>query len=269
MALSQAVEAALTSAKMTDEYRKIMRDVLEANPDLQGGWLRQSDYDRSMNALKSDKARNDQWFKDSNEKYVQMETQVASLAAEKSDLEFKIQSGHYSPEQENLLLKELKTVKDTLSGLDGRFVGTETLQDTLRTEAQGVVSFLSASIFDIVDIAEEYRNEFGKSFTKEDRQGLIDYCEGENKKGNPVNLQQAYKMKYAADIDKHKEDRIRQEVIKEERTRNNMPISGEPAPIGHLQMKFQGKTSDNLPVDASMDAVQAAAAASLRAEGKI
>lgn len=279
-ALSPELEERVKSLQGVDDaYKESMRQTLIANPDFAAGWLRQSDYDRNMNSIKSSQK---EWFDKNNAEFATMQTQKTELerraqeqAAQIKELETRVASGDYTPAQEAAMMKEVGTLKSTIETLNKGFENLSTRfvdRDTLGKEAQTVVSFVTSNIFELNDIQFDHQSAFNKPFGREDRQKLIDYAEAENKKGNAITLRQAYDSLYSKDIRAIEDKKLVDKALAEDRTRNNLPISGDVAPIlGPVQARLQQGNAafvDKLPENAPMDAVAAAAAASLRAEGK-
>lgn len=275
--LPPELEEAIKGTTGDDAYKENLRQAFIANPQLASGWLRQSDYDRNLNQMK--KSQKD-WFDKNNAEFATMQTQKNDLERKTNEqesqikeLESRISSGDYTPAQEAAMVKEVGTLKATIENLNKNFESLNTRfvdRDTLGKEAQTVVSFITSNIFELNDIQFDHQGTFGKAFGREERQKLIDHAEAENKKGNAITLRQAYDDLYSKDVRAIEDKKIEDRVRVEERTRNNLPISGDVAPIlGPVQARLQGaKFVDNLAENAPMDAVAAAAAASLRAEGK-
>lgn len=268
--LSPELEERVKALQGDDAYKEGIRQALIQNPDFAAGWLRQSDYDRNLNAIKQ---REKDWFAKNNGEFATLQNLATEREAKIKELEERISSGGYTPEQEAAMGKEVKQLQGTVENLN-KTIETLTTKfvdrETLTKEAQGVVSFLSSNMFELNDIQFDHQATFGRPFDRTARQELIDFADAENKKGNPLSLKQAYDLKYSKDIRQVEDKKIEDRVRTEERTRLNLPVSGDVAPIlGPLQARSQGaQFQDKLPENAPMDAVSAAAAAALRAEGK-
>lgn len=268
--LSPELEEKVKALQGDEAYKENIRQALINNPEFASGWLRQSDYDRNLNAIKG---REKAWFDKNNAEFATLQTIATEREATIKELEARIASGGYTPEQEAAMGKEITGLKGTVESLN-KTIETLTTKfidrDTLNKEAQGVVSFLSSNMFELNDIQFDHQATFGKPFSRDERQALIDFADAENKKGNPLGLKQAYDLKYSKDIREVEDKRLVDKALSEDRTRNNLPVSGEQASIlGPLQARAQGAAfTDKLPDNAPMDAVSAAAAAALRAEGK-
>jgi len=268
--LSPELEERVKALQGDDAYKESIRQALIQNPDFAAGWLRQSDYDRNLNAIKQ---REKDWFAKNNAEFATLQNLATERETKIKELEDRISSGGYTPEQEAAMGKEIGALKGTVENLN-KTIETLTTKfvdrDMLTKEAQGVVSFISSNMFELNDIQFDHQATFGKPFGRTERQELIDFAEAENKKGNPLSLKQAYDLKYAKDVRDVENKKLEDRVRTEERTRLNLPVSGDVAPIlGPLQARAQGVAfQDKLPENAPMDAVSAAAAAALRAEGK-
>ena len=290
MPLKPELEEMLKATVKDPNYQQSLRVALEANPDFAANWLRQADYDRKMNAMKAEQGqfqakhqKNVEWFDKANTEYKDylqnksaIETERTELAKSKADLEAKvvdlesrIEGGGYTDAQEKAMAKEINGLKETIvslqSNINTQFVNEQKLDQILSDRGQGLFNFVTDSFLDTLSIVDRYKTDFGKPLSKADISSLYEFA-NENKL---TSLEEAYQKKYSAEIETLKKEQYHKEWEKDYVTTHNLPTSGGPAPLGPVQQRLSQKTADGLPPDAPMDAVAAAAAASLRSEGKV
>lgn len=284
MALKPELEEVLRATVKDENYRNSLRGALEANPEFAANWLRQADYDRKMNQMKDQQTqfqekhkKNVEWFDKANAEYKAYLAEKSDIVRTKSeleakvaDLEARVSGGDYTPGQEGAMVQEIAKLKTTIDGLQSNlsaeFINEQKLNDILSEKGQGIVNFMADSTLDTLVILDRYKNDFGKTLSKPEIQELYAFA-NENR---CANLEEAYQKKFSSEIEELKKEQYKKEWERDYITTHNLPNSGGSSPVmGPVQQRLAQKTVDGLPPDAPMDAVAAAAAASLRSEGKV
>lgn len=297
MALKKELEELLASAFPDEKDREEQRKLLEKYPTFGEGFLRQSDYDRKMNEVKSDRQKEQEALQTARE-----------LAAK-----WQKWADDNKPVHENLLT-EYKKISDRNKELEeivakaaeggggggtggggGEPVDEKKLMERVNSEIgkRGFVS--NAEVAKIVEeqakkIAKEERDAFFKETLPnmmEYSQKLTDFSFSHRQEFNEPFDRKAF-SKFVADNkledmdkaydmfvgEKRTERKIKEETekrVQAELSKRNFPGSGAtPSPeLGPVEARFKtGKGTDGLPADATISAAAMAAAAELRAEGK-
>jgi hypothetical protein len=299
MALSQALEEYL--GKLGEDTQKILRPIVEQNPELGEGWLRQDDYSRKSAELQTKSAEAEKglakaaewknWWDESKPAYDKTlsenqrlrEENAAAVASQKTlndRLERALKDGgDVDPE---LLKANVNTRIDEEFRTRG-FVTQDKLKEIVATESKALFDnalkttldterktfmeqTLPATVYfnqTLMDIREEYKDEFGERL---DRSALSKFME-EQKVTDP---RKAYDQWIAPRRTELQAKKAREEGIAEGRkdalSKMNLPGSGvTPQPdIGHMEARFRAASA--VPTTTREGA--AAAAAELVAEGK-
>jgi len=297
MALKKELEDLLASIP-DEKEREEQRKLLEKYPVLSEGYLRQSDYDRKMNEVKTDREKEQEallaarkkaaefqkWYDENAPRHTQLMDEFKKLSEKNKDLEEQVRkaaegsggggSGSGGGGGE---VDETKLMSKVQEEINKRgYVSKTELGEIVAAEAKKLAdqersSFLKDTLPNVLewnqkmmDFNYEHRQEFGEPF---DRKAFSKFV-ADNK---IEDLDTAYK---AFVNDKRTENKIKTETdkrVKEELSKKNFPGSGaSPAPsdLGPLQLRRAGKGPDGLPEDATLSAAAMAAAAELRSEGK-
>lgn len=301
--LTKAMDEMLATIK-DESAREILRKQLEGNDSVHEhflGNMRQSDYDRNMNAQKADvenlrrqaaeaqtKAEEGmKWKKwaidDKNvEKHETLLTDYAKLQKDKEALEAKnggaggagggsgAGAGEYAGMTETQILEKIN------GALSGRgFMTKPELDAAIKAAADArakefldnTFSPTAAWMTTMNELQFKHRDEFsGKPL---DTKGLSKFMV-DNK---IPNLEQAYDRYVSEDRSKLHEERLRKEIETDMRSKLGLPGTGSIAApeIGPLQARLQGKPPVDIPdgTVAGDGRMASMAAQELRQEGKV
>lgn len=289
MALNQKlktyIDEQIAAGKMTQEYADRLIPALGDGPDdFQSGWLANQDYQRNMNALKTEKTQfEDQktkwktWEQKSNEVLATQKSEVDAAHSRIKELEAKISSGGFSDRQEGDMAKEVVELKQQIIGLQDTI--TKTIQGAgfvtakeLQTESAKFSGVMAEHLLSLQELNSQHMEKFGKRLTYDDNQALITYANEQSQKlGRQLNLNEAYELKYKDDIKKKEVESMRAEIEKDLQTKHNVPGGGGAPALekGHLQIRMEKQQGKELvPGNDSLLEAKARAAEELRAEGK-
>lgn len=293
MAFKEALEEAL--GNIPDEaYRNQMRELLTRpeGKEMAEGWLRQSDYDKNFNTLKEDKAafKTDQdefattkqgwqkWHSDeAKPAYARAQVieanydkEIGARDAKIKQLTEKFGASELDEDQENSIVKEVTTLRTEISQLqqsikEGGYITQEEMDKQLQKKSTEFADSFGGVILSLEDIADAHQKTFGKRL---DRRELLKFAQ---EKGIQ-DLDDAYSKMTHDEASEVREKEIRADERKNIMSQRGHPTDGngyQPT-LGHLQARVQkGKHDDGLPEDATVTEAAQAAAAELRAEGKI
>jgi hypothetical protein len=287
---------------LTAELEKLLTFVPEADreatrKELEAGYLRQADYSRNMNQLKTDRdkhmsehQKNVDWYKRANDEYKALQDEANSAKARVAELEeARATSGHLGDEDEAALAKELKearklaetarkeaeTARKEAESIKASVAETEKKFMT-KEDVNAAGDNLGLAVFQIIDKMDEYRTEFGK---KLDRVALL--AEAQKRNGD---LESAYefiikkdreeKLRTTIEAEAEKKAKEKYDAMIAEARKNGLPVdqgSGEPT-MGPLQARLLKKEGESkIPDDVLADGsgrLAALAARELRDEGK-
>jgi len=290
MALSKAMEEMLSTMK-DEKAREVFRAQLEADPAVREhfeGNLRQSDYDRQMNANKTEleslralNAKAKEWEKWANENVPKHEKLVVDMAAKDKELEelrAKANSGAGAggngdgSEYKGLSADEIMKKVNAEIASKG-FISKADMETAIKAVAESERKQFMEQTFPstmawqnaMIDIQFQHRDEFKKpldplAFSK----FLVDKKIADPKQG--------YDLFVAEDRQKMRDEKLKAEWETEFRSKNNIPGTGAPpAPeMGPLELRLKGKPpveipEGTMPGDGRMASL---AAQELRTEGK-
>jgi hypothetical protein len=292
MALSKAMEEMLSTMK-DEKAREVFRVQLEADPAVRDhfeGNLRQSDYDRQMNANKAEVERLkgleetakkwEKWAADNVPKHEKLVTDMAAREAELAELKAKQggggngNNGGDNNNRDYTGLTSEEIIKKVNAEIASKgFISKSDLEASLKAAAEAERKSFMETTFPstmawqnaMIELQFQHRDEFKKpldplAFSK----FLV-----EKKISDP---KQGYEMFVAEDRGKLHEARLREEIEKDLRSKMGLPGTGAPpAPeMGPLQLRLQGKPPVDIPEGTSPGDGRMAslAAQELRTEGK-
>jgi hypothetical protein len=294
MAFKEALEEAL--AQIPDQaYRDQMRELL-SRPEGQTmaeGWLRQNEFDKNFNTLNEEKAafKTEQgdfattkqswqkWHSDeAKPAYERAQAIEANYDKEIGARDAKIKSlserfagGELDEDQENSIVREVTTLRTEISQLqaaikDGGYISQTEMEAQLQKKSTEFADNFGEIILTLDDIADAHQKTFDKRL---DRRALLKFAQ---EKGIQ-NLDDAYSKMTHDEASAVKEKEIREDERKKIMSQQGHPTDGNgyaTPTLGHLQHRVQkGKHDDGLPEDATVTEAAQAAAAELRAEGKV
>lgn len=297
MALKKELEELLASAFPDEKDREEQRKLLEKYPTFGEGFLRQSDYDRKMNEVKTDRQKEQEALQTARE----LATKWQKWADDNKPIHENLLAEYKkitdrNKELEEQVAKAAEGGGGGAGGGGGEPVDEKKLMDKVNAEIakRGFVS--NAEMAKIVEeqarkIAAEERAAFFKETLPnmmEYSQKLTDFSFSHRQEFNEPFDRKAF-SKYVADNkiedmdraydmfvgEKRTEKKIKDETekrVQAELSKRNFPGSGAvPSPeLGPIEARFKtGKGSDGLPADATISAAAMAAAAELRAENKV
>jgi len=297
--LKEAIEK---TEGMTDTYRKQLLKTMENAPDaLQAGWLRQADYDRTMNEgkvkldqqeeeLKTKTAEVDKRASDWNkwkgdaDKIVadnvsRSETLEKDLRArdEKiTELSDKIRSGDFSEGSESEMLKEVTTLRGEIKDLrtaaaNGDGFTKDQAEKMLLEGGNRLAGNIYDNVFLLMDLNQSHNTEFKEIL---DRDAFIKFATERSMVGTQQDLKTAYDL-YVQD--KRVEVKIT-EARADERQKVESKIQfpldnagGESIGKGPVETRLHQLNQEAEGLDSKLTTKQAAAAAAaeLRKEGKV
>jgi hypothetical protein len=291
MALSKAVLEML--ATITDENdRKEMQAKFEKYETvIQGrfdGNLRQEDYDRKMNeskktveTLEATAKKWQEWADRNVPKHENLlksyeEEQKKRQAVEEEVAKLKASGGGSGGGNGNVTVDEQELLKKVNAEVEKRgYVSKADMEAIVKAEAVKLAEEKTKELTEttlpawanfnaqVTDAQLQYRDEFGKHL---DRKAFIKYINDEKIPDVP----KAYERFVEADRAKIKEAKMREEIEKDVRSKLSIPGTGAvPTPeLGAMQLMLDRNKGVKVP-DMPAELGAAAAAAELRAEGKI
>ncbi len=297
--LKEAIEK---TEGMTDAYRKQLLKTMENAPDeLQAGWLRQSDYDRTMNEGKEElkqqgeelKAKEEaleqktqEWNKwkgdadkivhDNVSRAETLQKELDSRDEKIVELEDRIRAGDFSEGSESEMLKEVTTLRNEIKDLKTAAVngGGFTKEEAEKMLLEGG-NRLAGNIYDnmflLMDLQQSHTTEFKENL---DRDGFIKFATERGLIGTQEEFKSAYDLFVQ---DKRVEVKI-ENARKDERTKieskMQFPLDndgGQSINKGPVETRLGQLNKEREGVESKMTTSQAAAAAAaeLRKEGKV
>jgi len=297
--LKEAIEK---TEGMTDAYRKQLLKTMENAPDeLQAGWLRQADYDRTMNEGKEElktqgeelKAKEDaleqktgEWnkWKGDADKIVHdnvtradtLQKDLESRDAKIVELEDKIRAGDFSEGSESEMLKEVTSLRGEIKTLQaaatngGGFTQAEA-EKMLLEGGQRLAGSIYDNVFLLMDLNQSHTAEFKEGL---DREEFIKFATDRRMIGTQEEFKTAYDL-YVQD--KRVEGKIEAARLDERRkieSKMQFPLDndgGQSINKGPVETRLGQLSKEREGVESKMTTSQAAAAAAaeLRKEGKV
>jgi hypothetical protein len=292
MALKQELEELLASIK-DEKVREEQRKFLETYPQFAEGYLRQSDYDRKMNEVKTDRQKEQdalekvreseakwkKWYEDNAPRHTQLMDEYKKVQQRATELEAQVAAaatkqnesgtGGDVVDEAKLMAKVQEEIakRGYVSQADVQRIASEEATKLAKQERDSFFKDTLPGVLEwnqkMMDFNYEHRQEFGEAFDRKAFSKFVSEKKIED-------LDEAYKMFVG---DRRTEKKIQTETekrVKDELSKRNVPGTGaSPAPdLGPLQMRRAGKGVDGLPEDATISAAAMAAAAEMRSEGK-
>jgi hypothetical protein len=291
MAISKAMQDMLDTIK-DEAARKLLQAQLEENPAVREhfeGNLRQSDYDRQMNANKTELERLkgleetakkwETWAKDNVPKHEKLISDMAARDKELEELRAKAGSGGGgnnggggNGEFTGMTAEEIKKSIQAEMSSKG-YVSKADMDAALKAVAEAERKEFMEKTFPstmawqtaMIELQFQHRDEFKKpldplAFSK----FLV-----EKKIADP---KQGYEQFVGEDRQKMREEKLKEEWEKDFRSKNNLPGTGAPpAPeMGPLEMRMKGKPPVEIPegTQPGDGRMASLAAQELRAEGR-
>ena len=272
-----------------------MRELLSKpeGREMAEGWLRQSEFDKNFNTLNDDKAafKTDQdafntqksgwqkWHSDearpAYERAQAIEAnydkEIGARDTKIKELTEKFGAGELDEAQENSIVKEVTTLRTEISQLqrsikEGGFITQTEMETQLQKKSTEFADNFGDVLLTLDDIADEHQKTFGKRL---DRRELLKFAQEKNIQ----NLDDAYSKMTHDEASEVREKEIREDERKKIMSQQGHATDGNgfaSPTLGHLQARVQrGKHDDGLPEDATVTEAAQAAAAELRAEGKV
>ncbi len=297
--LKEAIEK---SEGMTDAYRKQLLKTMESAPDeLQAGWLRQADYDRTMNEGKEDlkkqgddlrakeevlETKTQEWnkWKGDADKIVAdnvtrantMEKELVTRDEKIVELQDKIRMGDFSEGSESEMLREVTTLRDEIKDLrtasaNGGGFTKDDAEKMLLEGGNRLAGNIYDNIFLLMDLNQSHNAEFKESL---DREKFIEFATERGMVGTQKEFKTAYDL-YVQD--KRVEVKITEARL-DERTKieskRTFPLDNDggeqslgkgPVETRLEQLNSEAEGASHLTTKQAA----AAAAAELRKEGKV
>lgn len=301
MPLRPELKEFIEKTEMTDAYRSQLLKTMENAPDeLQAGWLRQSDYDKKMNAGKEElktkedelakkegevNDRSEKWskWKEDAEKVVKdnvsaregMEAKLTERDEKITELEDKIRSGNFEAGEEGEMLKELTNLRSEVKELknvaaNGDAFTQEQAEKMLMEGGNRLAGNIYDNVFLLMDLNQGHSTEFKEPL---DRDAFIKYATERKMVGSQEDFKNAYDL-YVSD--KRVDAKI-EAARKDERTKieskMQFPLDNDGAASmgkGPVETRLEqlGKEADGGSALTTKQAAMAAAA-ELRKEGKV
>lgn len=283
MAISAALEEYLKT--LPAETQAAARKLCEDNPGLGEGWLRQSDYDRSMNENKSKLEEATKW-KEWADRNVPLHEQTISSYKDlkaKYDQLLADKGGDMSPEQ----IAEVVTAEMKKAGLDpAKLSDTQlaaTVETIVKTQATAIGEELEKKFLQntmpasmefmgqVFDHQRKFEKEFGKELSRKEFVKFI--ADGKFEK-----VEDAYaKFTETARLEKKAQDDV-EKARQEEREKlanqnlpgsSSLPATVVSGPVADFVNKSAPKPAEGEKAATPGLSPALAAAAELRAAGKV
>lgn len=297
--LKEAIEK---TEGMTDAYRKQLLKTMENAPDsLQAGWLRQADYDRTMNegkeklelqgselktkeaALENKTQEWNKWKGDADkivhDNVTRADTLQQSLTERDEkivELEDKIRAGDFSEGSEGEMLKEVTTLRGEIKDLktiaaNGSGFTKDQAEKMLLEGGNRLAGNIYDNIFLLMDLNQNHNTEFKEPL---DRDGFIKFATERSLIGTQEEFKTAYDL-YVQD--KRTEVKITEARADERQkieSKMQFPLDnagGESIGKGPVETRLGQMNREAEGLDSKLSTKQAAAAAAaeLRKEGKV
>ncbi len=288
---------------MTDAYRKQLLKTMENAPDeLQAGWLRQADYDRTMNegkeklelqgnelkvkeeALESKTQEWNKWkgdadkiVKDNVTRADTMQKELATRDEKIVELQDKIRMGDFSEGSESEMLKEMTTLRGEIKDLrtaaangDGHFTQQQA-EKMLLEGGNRLAGNIYDNIFLLMDLNQSHNTEFKETL---DREKFIEFA---TERGM-VDTQDKFRSAYDLFVQEKRVEVKIEEARADERTKveskRNFPLDndgGQSLGKGPVETRLEQINQEAEGIGSHLTTKQAAAAAAaeLRKEGKV
>lgn len=287
MALKKELEDLLAALPAEDQAP--LRAQMEKHQTLRDGFLRQADYDRSMNEAKEAKAEFEEqkkewqtWYDKAKPEFEDLAPKYEAVLKERDDLKAKVDAGVTAATGKESDVDVNKLTADVLKAVEGRgFVPKVELDAIIDAAAKKLfeperntllketLPAWNAFTLDVADIMMNHRQDFGKPL---DRLALSKFM-NENKL---TDVKKGYEQFIAPEVAKKTEAKLRDDITKEVRSQFGVPGTSAALPtadeMGIVQRLVQ--SSDTKP-DPAKDlqlgngSIAALAAQEFAAEGKI
>ena len=292
MALKPEIEALLATIQdpaVRDQQRKF----LEEHKEFQEGYLRQSDYDRKMNEVKTDRQKEQEalqasrdsaakwqkWADENVPRHTQLMDEFKKVTEKNKELEDAVAKaaaaggggnggGGGEVDETKLLAKVNEEVakRGYVSRDDVMKIAVEEAGKLAKAERESFFKDTLPNVLEwnakITDFNFEHREEFGKPL---DRKAFSKFI-SENK---IEDLDKGYSMFVSEARTEKKIATETEKRVQSELSKRNLPGSGaapSPMELGPIQQRRAG--ADGLPPEATVSEAAMAAATALRAEGK-
>ena len=297
--LKEAIEK---TEGMTEAYRNQLLKTMENAPDaLQAGWLRQADYDRTMNEGKEDlkqqgvelKAKEEaleqkttewnKWKGDADKIVHDNVTRADTLQQSLSErdekiveLQDKIRAGDFSEGSEGEMLKEVTTLRGEIkdlrtAALNGGGFTKDEAEKMLLEGGNRLAGNIYDNIFLLMDLNQSHTTEFKEGL---DRDVFIKFATERSLIGTQEEFKTAYDLFVQ---DKRMEVKITEARADERQkieSKMQFPLDnagGESIEKGPVETRLGQMNREAEGLDSKLTTKQAAAAAAaeLRKEGKV
>jgi hypothetical protein len=297
MALSAEMEGLLTELEKVDPAgAKEQRAILEKYPKLQdgmkGGVMRQSDYDRQLNASKDKLAEAEKWqrwAKDNIPIHTQLQKDYAAKEAEIERLKAEVEAksiaaaaaaGGNAGDADKIVESVKKAIKDS-GGIPTAAELAKMIDDATEKRMEGArkdfyekeIPRNLAFVTSMTNAQNRYFRETGKDLdTAEFSKFMVD-----NNIADPAKaydrFMEPHNRQKAIDEEVKKQVAVKEDELKKQYGASGIPGSSGSQGLGHLQIRVtEKKAGDPLfsqDVELGDNAAAMAAAAELRSEGKV
>jgi molybdopterin converting factor small subunit len=288
---------------MTDAYRKQLLKTMENAPDaLQAGWLRQADYDRTMNEGKEElktqgeelKAKEDaleqktgewnKWKGDADKIVSENVTRADGLQkslAERDEkiveLQDKIRAGDFSEGSEGEMLKEVTILRNEIKDLrtaaangEGRFTKDQA-EKMLLEGGNRLAGNIYDNIFLLMDLNQSHNEEFKEGLNREE---FIKFATDRRMLGTQEEFRTAYDLYVQDKRVEAKIETARADERQKIESKIQFPLDndgGQSIGKGPVETRLGQMNREAEGLDSKLTTKQAAAAAAaeLRKEGKV
>lgn len=286
MALNAKVQAEIdrqvAAGKMDSGYADTLKKTLDTAPDeFQASFLAGPDYQRNQQALQRERTEFEttkkgwvEWEAKAKPIFEAQTTENASLKAKVADLEAKVAAGGMNMNDENAVLKEINGLKETIKTLTAnQFMTPQQVQELVDKKAREAVGFMGDFSSMQRRIDAQHFEVFGKHLTPAQHDELITFSnEHLQKTGRNIGIDEAYKMKFEAEIKDVEKKKWIEEGDRNATARLSAPGSGQgggggmpPMDKGPLQIRMEElKGKELAPGDGDLLTAKAAAANALR-----
>lgn len=297
--LKEAIEK---TEGMSDAYRKQLLKTMENAPDeLQAGWLRQADYDRTMNEGKEElkkreeelnakeeqvNQRADEWNKwkgdadkivaDNVSRAETLQKELDSRDTKITELQDKIRAGDFSEGSESEMLKEITTLREEVKTLrsaatNGEAFTKEEAEKMLLEGGNRLAGNIYDNMFLLMDLNSNHTEEFKEPLNRDE---FIKFATDRGM----INTQEDFKSAYDLYVQERRVDAKVEAARADERKKIESKIQfpldndgGQSLGKGPVETRLEQMNQEAQGGDPKLTTKQAAAAAAaeLRKEGKV
>lgn len=279
------IDRQVSIGKMTTDYAARYKETAADLPDdFQAAFLAGPDYQRSQQTLKTERdahaqnvAKWKEWETKSQANIDSMAAREAAAQARVRELEALSASGTLTMPDENAVLKEINSLKTSITGMQDNmkaagFLTKADLEKAGEERDARLLNWFGGYMSDRQKVTDEHMATFGKPLAAKEYDDLVAYASEEQKRlGRTLPLEEAYRSKYGTQLEEIKANKYRAEGEAAATARLGVPGGGSPSggapsldqgPLGIRMREWAGK--DLTPGDGDLQTAKAKAVELLR-----